>query len=154
MPALDKTQAFESELDETILPEFSESSAPTRIKHISKPRELLLLTNKGICRLELSSKDSIYVIGRFTSKYRYTNYIDLSPYGAPELGVSRVHAHIYMEDEIIYLTDLNSKNGTFISGIRMEANQPKVLESGAQIMLGRLQVQVMFNTPNQASLFT
>lgn len=37
-------------------------------------------------------------------------------------AVSRVHAEIYLEKGIYYIVDLNSKNGTFLNGERLQSN--------------------------------
>jgi pSer/pThr/pTyr-binding forkhead associated (FHA) protein len=151
MPQLDKTQRIELELDETILPYLAENPSLLQTRDIAKRHEMMLLSDKGSRRLDLFTNHSIYVLGRFTSKYCYTNYIDLSSLGGQELGVSRIHAHIYMENNALYITDLNSKNGTYIAGSRLEANTPTAVESGAQIMLGRLQLQVILNHPSSVT---
>ena len=53
---------------------------------------------------------------------------------APE--VSRIHAQVQERENGYYLTDLNSKNGTFINGARLETNESRKLKEGDQIQLG------------------
>lgn len=53
---------------------------------------------------------------------------------APE--VSRIHAQVQERVNGYYLTDLNSKNGTFINGTRLETNESCKLKEGDQIQLG------------------
>lgn len=69
---------------------------------------------------------------------------DLSPYNALEKGVSRNHARITRDRELIHVTDLGSTNGTFLNGFRLVANQERILRSGDELMLGRLKVVVKF----------
>jgi len=69
---------------------------------------------------------------------------DLSPYDALEKGVSRNHARITRDRELMHVTDLGSTNGTFLNGFRLVANQERILRSGDELMLGRLKVIVKF----------
>lgn len=50
--------------------------------------------------------------------------------------VSRVHAKIERERDGYYLTDLNSRNGTYVNGIRLEADEARKLEDQDQIRFG------------------
>jgi phage tail-like protein len=50
--------------------------------------------------------------------------------------VSRHHAELRMEPEGPTLTDLRSSNGTFVEGIRLPPNQPRLLTNGAQVQIG------------------
>jgi hypothetical protein len=63
--------------------------------------------------------------------------VDLTAYGAgdPAYGVSRRHARLVWAGEWT-IEDLNSANGTFVSGQRIEQRTP--LRDGDQIMLGCL----------------
>lgn len=51
-------------------------------------------------------------------KYKVDVQIDLPV-------VSRVHAKIWKEDGVYYVMDLNSMNGTFLNGERLEANEKR-----------------------------
>lgn len=53
-------------------------------------------------------------------------------------SVSRIHARIYMENEIIYLEDLNSTNGTFKNGLRLQPYEKRRLEENDEIRFGKL----------------
>lgn len=70
--------------------------------------------------------------------------IDLVPFGAIQLGVSRRHAVIHREEAGYYITDLNSTNGTRINGRRLLPNKPCRLSSGDVIRLGRLNLLVLY----------
>ena len=45
-------------------------------------------------------------------------------------SVSRFHAKFEKKEERFYLTDLNSTNGTFLNGVRLEANESKEIAVG------------------------
>lgn len=53
-------------------------------------------------------------------------------------SVSRLHARIYIEEGIVYLEDLNSTNGTFKNGLRLQPYEKRRLEEDDEIRLGKL----------------
>lgn len=53
-------------------------------------------------------------------------------------SVSRLHARFTLRDDIVYLTDLNSTNGTYKNGIRLEPNELTMLEAEDEIAFGRI----------------
>lgn len=64
--------------------------------------------------------------------------IDLTPYGAQEAGVGRQHARITIQNQAVYIEDLNSVNGTLVNKQRIPPNQPVQLNNGDEIRLGLL----------------
>lgn len=53
-------------------------------------------------------------------------------------SVSRIHARITNADGRFYLEDLNSTNGTFKNGVRMQPYEKKKLEEGDEIKCGKV----------------
>ena len=53
-------------------------------------------------------------------------------------SVSRIHARITKEGDNFYLEDLNSTNGTFKNGLRLQPYEKKKLQSGDEVKLGRV----------------
>lgn len=53
-------------------------------------------------------------------------------------SISRRHVKFAREGSDIYMTDLNSTNGTFKNGFRLEPNTSEILEPGDEIRLGKL----------------
>ena len=53
-------------------------------------------------------------------------------------SVSRVHARILQEDGKAYLEDLNSTNGTFKNGLRLQPYEKRCLEQEDEIRLGKI----------------
>ena len=76
-------------------------------------------------------------IGRTDSKGNEPD-LDLTPYGAVENGVSRLHATITYEDETLYIEDLNSTNGTRINGFQLTPNRRYRLRDGDELEFGRV----------------
>lgn len=54
-----------------------------------------------------------------------------------DASVSRIHARITKEEGKFYLEDLNSTNGTFRNGIRMQPYERKKLDEGDEIRFGK-----------------
>ena len=50
-------------------------------------------------------------------------------------GVSRMHARIFEENGEIYLQDLNSRNGSFINNLELEANEIVKLKVGDEVAI-------------------
>jgi len=55
-----------------------------------------------------------------------------------EQSISRMHARFSRSGNRIYITDLNSTNGTFRNGMRLVPNATELIEPGDEIRLGRL----------------
>jgi hypothetical protein len=84
------------------------------------------------------------VIGRADSTSPRQPDIDLTPYGALEKGVSRVHAAIERSDDVLTLVDMGSANGTHLNGQKLMPDQPRVLRDGDEIRLGKLVAHIYF----------
>ncbi len=54
-----------------------------------------------------------------------------------DYSASRVHARIVMEEGICYIEDLNSTNGTFKNGLRMQPYEKRKLESGDELKFAK-----------------
>ncbi len=53
-------------------------------------------------------------------------------------SISRIHARFTKEGENIYVTDLNSTNGTFKNGLRLEPNETAGIEAGDELRFGKM----------------
>lgn len=54
-----------------------------------------------------------------------------------DISVSRIHARIVEEDNKVYIEDLNSTNGTYKNGLRLQPYERRVLEEGDEIKCGK-----------------
>lgn len=70
--------------------------------------------------------------------------IDLTPYQAVDLGVSRQHAKLSRQSATIMVQDLGSTNGTFLNGQKLLPYQPRVLRNEDELCLGNLVLRVSF----------
>ena len=64
--------------------------------------------------------------------------LELSHYGGETNGVSRVHAAIHDQEGMVYITDLNSTNGTRINGLLLTPSQPYRLRESDELQFGNL----------------
>lgn len=58
-------------------------------------------------------------------------------YVLPDYSVSRIHARFVQEKDDIYLEDLNSTNGTFKNGLRMQPYEKRKLETDDTLRFGK-----------------
>ena len=84
------------------------------------------------------------IIGRYDPQSAAAPEVDLSGFKAQELGVSRQHARLSIHEGSLYITDLDSANATYLNGLRLTPNQPRILRDSDEIRLGRLRLQVSF----------
>jgi pSer/pThr/pTyr-binding forkhead associated (FHA) protein len=84
------------------------------------------------------------ILGRADSSSTQVPDLDLTPYGALEKGVSRMHAAIHRSEDTLTLVDMGSVNGTHLNGQRLIPEQPRVLRDGDEIRLGKLVAHIYF----------
>lgn len=86
-------------------------------------------------------------LGRIDVRDHATSYIDLRPFGAEHMGISRQHATIRLEDGRVHVIDNNSSNGTRLNNTRLEPEKPYVVRHGDILTLGamRLEMRMLIN---------
>lgn len=84
------------------------------------------------------------ILGRKTSMTDRQVDVDLAPYNAKELGVSRHHAIIQAHRDRIAIKDFNSSNGTFINDYVLKPMFSYRLQDGDVVQLGKLKLIVEF----------
>lgn len=82
-----------------------------------------------------------YLVGRRDDTYSNVD-IDLSPLNGQQSGVSRRHAVLYLSGENWIIKDLESSNGTFLNGKRLEPLQDYLLSAEDFVSFGRLLLAV------------
>ena len=83
-------------------------------------------------------------LGRFDATHNDKKRLDLTPYNAYTLGVSRQHATIQRYGDLLTLTDLGSTNGTMVNGKTVVPGQAHPLHDGDEIILGELLIHIYF----------
>ena len=107
------------------------TSGLLRVKHIETERSVIVIPNQET------------LVGR-RCKGEAKPDIDLSMWGAYHYGVSRRHALIIRQSNTLGFVDLDSANGTFVNGTRLQPQTEAVLRDGDQIHFGRLAVRIYF----------
>lgn len=82
-------------------------------------------------RIVIQLEKEVYTIGK------KKNEADLV---LEDFAVSRIHARISREQDNIYLEDLNSTNGTYKNGLRMQPYEKSKLEVGDEIRIGKTEL--------------
>lgn len=72
--------------------------------------------------------------------------LDLSPYGAYQMGISRRHAILRVREKQLEVVDLGSRNGTFVNGKRLKPHQAVIIGNGAELRLGKIVMELHFQT--------
>jgi hypothetical protein len=70
--------------------------------------------------------------------------VDLGNLAIDATSVSRRHAVIQPDDQVIVIKDLASTNGTYVNGKRIQPNEPRILRNGDRVRLGNLWLQITF----------
>ncbi len=95
--------------------------------------------------LGLSDAQTELVLGRVDLSSATRPDIDLSHLGAAERGVSRRHARLEIKENHLYITDLNSSNGTHLKGSRLNPYTPALVHRHDEVLLGRLALEIVFD---------
>ncbi|MCZ7542293.1 MAG: FHA domain-containing protein [Anaerolineae bacterium] len=84
------------------------------------------------------------IIGRISRDPIAVPNVDLTPYDAEALGVSRLHVAIARQESTVTITDLGSLNHTYINGQRLFPQEVRALRDGDELRLGRMVLRVRF----------
>jgi DNA-binding NtrC family response regulator len=95
---------------------------------------LLVWAPTGICEFQLPENATLQ-IGRSSS----------CGIGIPDPSVSRVHAEISVKSEVIFLTDLGSRNGSFVNDKRL-SSEPVRLQMGDFLRFGSAEAQLQLSS--------
>lgn len=104
---------------------------------------LRIATDQGLKAIPLPHGQSI-VVGRVDHDTTSPPDLDLAVYGALEEGVSRRHAVIDFLEDSARVTDLGSRNGTYINGKQLPPNRPHIISNGDELRLGKLVIYLYF----------
>ena len=91
--------------------------------------------------LKIWNQDMI-TLGRGDKRRKIVPTIDLNEQDGAYLGVSRLHARISYKAGSYFVQDLNSTNGTWVNGRRLEPQQEMLLKYGDSLRLGHLMIQI------------
>ncbi len=91
--------------------------------------------------------DRPMVIGRMDPEQDVFPDIDLGPYNADEMGVSREHMLLKLDGDRIMAQDNGSSNGTLLNHERMKPKTDYPIRDGDEIQLGlmKLKIELLMN---------
>jgi hypothetical protein len=91
--------------------------------------------------------DRPMIVGRMDAEHDVYPDIDLGPYNADDLGVSREHMILKLDGDRIVAVDNGSSNGTFLNNDRMKAHEDYPIRDGDEIQLGlmKLKIELLMN---------
>jgi hypothetical protein len=84
------------------------------------------------------------IIGRVTPNSPMSPDVDLESFNAGYYGVSRMHASLQRRGETLLISDLDSRNGTFLNGERLSPHEMRALKDGDQISFAKLLTLIHF----------
>jgi hypothetical protein len=86
-----------------------------------------------------------FVIGRKVDDLS-EGLLDLAPFGAYHLGLSRRHAVIRRTEHGYEVIDLGSVNGTWLNNERLIPHKPYPLASGSHLRLGSMRLIMLYRS--------
>ena len=92
--------------------------------------------------VSLMGRDN-FTLGRSAGGQAIVPDVDLDTYGAQDMGISRLHAEIRLDEGGVQVVDLDSVNGTSINGKRIEPQLARRLRHKDTLQLGQLKLQVI-----------
>ncbi len=123
------------------LKRFKKPSRQTQNGSESPPQLGIELKNGRVITIDL---DQPAILGRHMEDAGGTTKIDLTQTGDLDNGVSRSHAILHMIEGVIYVTDDNSLNGTYLNDAELYPMRNYVLNDGDTLKLGKVELRVRF----------
>ena len=142
-----------AEAGDTIVVRSSElRSVPTpqkkwRSAEIGQDRTLDLQINGTTCTVTVP-QDDVLILGREGSSDGPEPDVDLTSYEAVEQGVSRLHAALQLNGDMLVVKDMGSTNGTYVNGQQVRS-QWRTVRHLDELRLGRLVMILQFQDGDQ-----
>lgn len=144
--------------DEKFDRESVENKARSLAEYMGSVIDLKAIPEGGLGIRVAGERKPIYVkiekellLGRHTETSQEA-LLDLTILNAVDLGVSRRHALIKRTAAGFEVTDLSSRNGTWLNAERLIPHQPYPLKSGSLLRLGHLQLLIMYPLVDKKSI--
>ena len=110
------------------------------------PTKGVILINLENGKLITKQEEDAFILGRVSTEIKTPEtLVDLTQFGALELGISRAHAMIRRTKDGYQIIDLESSNGTWLENRRLVPKQSYDLDSGDRIRTGRLNMLVFYS---------
>jgi hypothetical protein len=108
------------------------------------PTTILVLYVATVSEPLILPQHAQILIGRAGTSGLRQPHVDLTPYHAVNYGVSRLHASLDIRHETVYITDLQSMNGTYLNDLRLSPGQSKIVCNGDTLCFGNLLASIYF----------
>lgn len=138
-----QTHVVASDIVKRVVEENTKPGFATSHHPLGKSRDLMLQIHGMIEQRGVTDNFSL-ILGRADPSKNFVPDIDLSLYAPSDNGISRRHVRLHVEGENLYVTDLESTNGTFLRGERLKPNEPTPIYRGDELVLGKLALKVLF----------
>lgn len=122
-------------------PSISAHAASVGHAPLPKPEIGKLIVRETRAVILLPPGRSELVLGRTDPVRNIFPDVDLTPYGGEKGGVSRMHARLILEANLLYLEDLNSTNFTFLNKQKIYPGQRYLLKHGDEVRVGLLTLE-------------
>ncbi len=109
-----------------------------------KDSQMVISPRKPIILGRASSTDESAII-----KDPEITLVDFFPYDGLTAGVSRRHAQVICNGQLVMVTDLGSTNGTRINGMKLDPHTPRLLREGDELQLGKMTLLARFYKPEK-----
>ena len=116
-------------------------TAPPKTGKVNEPNISLHIVDSGQV-IHLKDRKE-FTLGRTVEGQPILPDIDLSPFDAFSLGVSRLHAALRIVNKDVVVTDMGSSNGTRVNGQKIVPHVDYPINHGDIIALGKLKIQVI-----------
>ena len=134
-----------AETEDIIYMEQEENSYEIKIAEAEEGEQQIEETVYMDIRQEQERK--LYGIGKFRKQKIFLDRLpclvgkdeSLVDHIISDTSVSRMHARFFEEERMLWVQDLNSKNGTYHNGLRLRPNEKIMLEPEDEIGFGRVQ---------------
>lgn len=84
-----------------------------------------------------------FTLGRAVEGQSLIPDVDLSPYDAFSQGVSRMHVTLRIVNGAVYVSDMDSSNGTRLNGQKIIPHVEYSVNHGDLVTLGKMKIQVL-----------
>lgn len=102
------------------------------INHISPTIDTCVNTTRYI----LSSVDDTYAFEMLEEKYVIGRENSMQEYLKDKMFVSRMHAELYIDNNLLYVKNLSDKNRTYLNNELISQSEPVELKDGDELGLG------------------
>jgi pSer/pThr/pTyr-binding forkhead associated (FHA) protein len=105
------------------------------------PTKLRFVIDNGGGLIEVAGYELV-TVGRQLDKVG--TVVDLAAFDGARLGVSRRHVEIFPHNGHLIVQDLQSVNGSWLNGEKLDPDRPYPIKHGDQLRLGQMQIELWF----------